>query len=74
MDVCDAFGHDLICRLTQSRATMGQNVCSIPARNCVAARLAESGAIKPQPFLSIQFNYTVQFKNKKKVTRDNGSL
>lgn len=34
MHVCYAFGHDLICRLKQSRAKMDQNVCSTADSKC----------------------------------------
>lgn len=42
MDVCYAFGHDLICRLKQSRAKMDQNVCSKADSKCAVPILAHN--------------------------------
>lgn len=46
MDVCHAFGHDLICRLTQSSASMDQNVCSTADGKCAALILAKNCVLK----------------------------
>lgn len=48
MDVCCAFGHDLICRLTLSRAKMDQSVCSRADRKCVTPLQAQNSGVNPK--------------------------